>query len=65
MQQVLADPELMAGYDDAEVMAAVADIAAHPQHAARHLADPKVSYSRSQKEVIAGCKRQKLRACLS
>ena len=43
MQQVLADPNLLAGYDDAKVMAAVADIAAHPQHAARHLADPKVS----------------------
>jgi hypothetical protein len=46
MQQVLADEELLAGYDDADVMAAVADIAAHPQHAARHLANPKVKAPR-------------------
>ena len=52
MQRVLADADLLAGYDDAEVMAAVADIAAHPQHAARHMANPKVSHGRSQKEVL-------------
>jgi hypothetical protein len=65
MQQVLADPALLAGYDDANVMAAVADIAAHPQHAARHMADPKVSHGRSQIGVLAGFQRRNTRACLS
>lgn len=47
---MLADPDLLAGYDDAEVMAAVADIFAHPQHAARHMADPKVSIAAANKK---------------
>lgn len=52
MQQVLADPDLLSGYDDAKVMAAVADIAAHPQHAARHMADPKVSHDCKRHAVL-------------
>jgi hypothetical protein len=48
MQRVLADPDLLAGYDNAKVMAAVADIAAHPQHAARHMTDPEASHGHSQ-----------------
>lgn len=40
----MADPDLLAGYDDADIMAAVSDIAAHPQHAAQHMANPKARW---------------------
>lgn len=42
MQAVIADRELLAGYDDPAVMAAVTHIAANPQHAAKLMANPKV-----------------------
>lgn len=42
MQQVVADHELLAGFDDPAVMAAVSDIAGNPQRTAKHMANPKV-----------------------
>lgn len=42
------DSELMAGYDDPVVMAAVSDIAAHPEHAPKHMANPKVMHPAAQ-----------------
>lgn len=37
--------ELLAGFDDPEVMAAVAEVAANPQAFERYKANPKVRYA--------------------
>ena len=43
MQQVLANPALLAGFDDPDVMRAVNDIAKNPANLQKYQANPKVS----------------------
>ena len=45
MEQVMGSPELMTGFDDPEVMAAVNDIAANPQAVQKYKSNPKVRSS--------------------
>lgn len=42
VERIMADPQLLAGFDDPAVMAAVADVAAHPPHLAKYASNPKV-----------------------
>ncbi len=42
MHSVLNDPDLLAGFDDPDVMAAVTDIAVDPRRAVKYQDNPKV-----------------------
>ena len=43
MQSIMSDPSLLAGFDDPQVMAAVAEVAQDPSAFKKHQSNPKVS----------------------
>jgi len=55
MKGVAADENLMAGFDDPEVMAAVDDVAKHPENIKKYQNNPKVvAFYQSMSKMMAG-----------
>lgn len=44
MERILTDPELLKGFDDPEVLAAVTELSSHPDRIAKYSANPKARH---------------------
>lgn len=55
VQQVCRNPALLAGFDDPEIMAAVADIARDPAAFKKYSSIPKVGYNFTPVQLFIAC----------